>query len=187
MTYRYGTREWEDSFVQLMNDLLDAENEPYIMGTPSWVGAYEKLIQTDPVYGELSKGWHGSVVDHILADPVVGLDEDMYLYMDLEDGVCRSLRLVPKEIGEGGDFILSGAYERWKQIMRGELDPTKAMMQGKIKLKGHLPTIVRYAKASTRLAELVAQVKTIFLDDMDSDEIESFKEWVEFLRDEYEL
>lgn len=185
MPYTYGTREWEDSFRELEQDLLDVENPPYIMGTPSWILAYEKQIQGDPEYARLGKGWRGSVVEHILADPEVGLDEDMYLFMDLEDGVCRSVRLVPKEVGEHGDYVLTAEYLRWKQVMKGELDPTKAMMQGKIRLKGHLPTIVRYAKAATRLAELVGEVPTIFLDEMTADEIESLKPWVEFLRDEY--
>ncbi len=71
--------------------------------------------------------------------------------------------------------------------MQGQLDTTKALMQGKIKLKGELTTIVRYSKAATRLAELVGMVDTIFLDEMTPEELESFKPWVEFIKSEYEL
>jgi putative sterol carrier protein len=185
MSYAYGTREWDDAFVQLMRDLLDVEREPYIMGTPAWIGTYETLIQEDAVYRGLAQGWEGAVVIHIVASPEVGLDDDMYLLIDLWHGDCRSVRLVPREAGESGDYVLTATYDRWKQVMTGELDATKGMMQGKIKLKGHLPTIVRYAKAATRLTELVAAIDTIFLDEMTPEEIEAFKPWVYFLKEEF--
>ncbi|HEY5530513.1 MAG TPA: SCP2 sterol-binding domain-containing protein [Candidatus Anoxymicrobiaceae bacterium] len=187
MSYLYGTKEWEETFSQLMTDMMEAESEPYIMGTPSWISAYESLIQNDATYKQVAQAWEGTVVEHIMADPEVGLDEDMYVLMDLWHGECRSVRLVPKEIGEQGNYVLSAAYDRWKQVMTGQLDPVKGMMQGKIKLRGDLPTIVRYVKAATRLAELVGDVNTIFLDDMTPEEIEAFKPWVEFFRDEYGL
>jgi putative sterol carrier protein len=187
MSYVYGTKEWQDSFTMLMVDMFDVETEPFIMGTPSWIIAYERLIQNDETYRKLAAGWEGTVVIHVLANSDVGLDEDMYLMMDLWHGDCRSVRLVPTDVGEAGDFLLTASYERWKQVMSGEVDVVKALMQGKIKLRGDLPTIVRYSKAATRLVELVTQVPTIFLDDMTTEEIEAFKPWVEFFRDEYSL
>jgi hypothetical protein len=36
------------------------------------------------------------------------------------------------------------------------------MMQGKVKLKGNLPDIVRHIKATIRLVELAGQINTIF-------------------------
>ena len=187
MPYAYGTKEWEDSFAALMVDLLGAEREPYILGTPSWIATYESLIQNDEEYKKLAQGWEGTVVIHIAADPAVGLDESMYLLIDLWHGDCRSVRLVPAEVGEAGDYVLTSTYDRWKQVMTRELDVVKGLMQGKIKLKGHLPTIVRYNKAAVRLVDLVAAIDTVFLDEMDSGEIEAFKPWVEFLREEYGL
>lgn len=187
MSYTYGTLEWQDSFTKLTIDMVDSERAPYIMGTPSWIAAYERLIQNDATYKGLAKAREGSVVIHVLADPEVGLDTDMYLLMDLWHGDCRSVRLVPTEAGESGDFLLTGSYDRWKQVMTGDLDAVKGMMQGKIKLRGDLPTIVRYSKAATRLVEIVTGVDTVFLDDMTPEEIEAFKPWVAFIRDEYGL
>ena len=187
MPYVHGTQDWEDSFSKLMNDLIKVEREPYILGTPAWLLAYERNIQNDAEYKKAAQGWEGTVVLHILAKPEVGLDEDMYILLDLWHGDCRSVRLVPVDVGESGGHILTASYDRWKQVILGELDATKGLMQGKIKLKGDLPTIVRYAKAATRLAELAASVDTIFLDDMTPEEIESFKPWVEFIIEEYSL
>lgn len=187
MSYKYGTVEWDQTFELLMRDMFDVEREPYIMGTPSWIAKYEELIQTDATYKELAREWEGTVVIHILAEPAAGLDDDMYLLIDLWHGDCRSVRLVPRDAGESGDYVLTATYARWKQVMTSELDTTKGLMQGKIKLKGDLTTIVRYSKAATRLAELVGMINTIFLDEMTPEELEAFKPWVEFIKAEYGL
>lgn len=187
MPYAYATKEWDEAFAKLMRDMLDVESEPYILGTPSWIGTYEMFIRDDAEYRKKAQGWEGTVVIHIEADPSVGLEQDMYLLMDLWHGDCRSVRLVPSEAGEGGDFVLTATYDRWKQVMTGELDVVKGLMQGKIKLKGHLPTIVRYNKAAVRLVDLVAAIDTIYLDDMTPEEIEAFKPWVDFVREEFGL
>jgi len=187
LAYTYGTKEWEESFTALMADLLEVEREPYIMGTPSWIATYESMVRNDVEYRKLAQGWEGTVVIHITAEPAVGLEQDMYLLIDLWHGDCRAVRLVPAEVGEAGDYVLTASYERWKQVMTKELDVVKGLMQGKIKLKGHLPTIVRYNKAAIRLVDLVAATPTIYLDEMDPEEIEAFKPWVDFVRQEYGL
>ena len=48
--------------------------------------------------------------------------------------------------------------DRWKQVATKELDATKGMLQGKLKLKGDLPTIVRYTKASQEMTECTTRV-----------------------------
>jgi hypothetical protein len=39
------------------------------------------------------------------------------------------------------------------------------MVQGKLKLKGHLPTIVKYVKAAQDLVECTTRIPTKFLDE----------------------
>ncbi len=175
MAYVYGTDEWESAYKEMTSERMASVNKPYAMGSPEWVGTFEKLIQEDDHYKEVAKTWEGTVVIHILANPESGLDDDIYMLMDLWHGDCRSVRLVPRETGESADFVLTGELERWQSVMKKELDVVKAMMQGKVKLKGSLPTIVRYVKASIRLVDLAAQVDTIFPSDMDEQVREDFR------------
>jgi putative sterol carrier protein len=47
--------------------------------------------------------------------------------------------------------------------MEGQLDPTKAMMQNKLKLtKGHMPTMVKFVTASKELVASSTRVETTF-------------------------
>jgi putative sterol carrier protein len=157
MAVKYGTDEWESEYQALL--ARRTENPPpYIYFTPEWVSLYEEIIQKDAEYKEAAKDWEGTVVLHVEAAPEYGLDIDLYIFMDLWHGDCRSIRIVPTEDGAAGDFVITGSLERWVQVGKKELDSTKGMMQGKLKLKGDLPTIVRAVRASQRLTDLSSEV-----------------------------
>jgi putative sterol carrier protein len=47
----------------------------------------------------------------------------------------------------------------------GDLDPIKGMMQGKLRVRGDLPKIVRYVKAADELVRLTGLVETKFRDE----------------------
>ena len=67
--------------------------------------------------------------------------------------------------GKRAAYVLSAPYTRWKDILLGELDPIKGMMQGKLKVRGDLPTIVRYVRAANELVRLTGEVDTVFPDE----------------------
>jgi putative sterol carrier protein len=177
MALTYGTDEWLQAYEEMVKE-RSAGGPPFIVGTPEWVAKYENLVQNDADYKEAAKTWEGSVVIHILKKPEIGLDIDLYLFMDLWHGDCRFIRIVPPDAGEAGDFVITGEYERWKQVMKKELDVVKGMMQGKLKLKGDLPTIVRAVKAAVRLVELSTMIDTVFPDEAGPEVVEEIKSFV---------
>jgi putative sterol carrier protein len=88
------------------------------------------------------------------------------VWVDLWHGKCRGYKYdVTTEEGEKAKFIIRAPYSRWKQVINKELDPIKGMMQGKLKLKGDLPTIVRYVKAANELVNISGSVDAEFVDD----------------------
>ncbi len=184
MALTYGTDEWEQAYVAEVAERQKAPR-PYIAFSPEWIGLYEKAVQEDALYKEAAATWEGSVVLHVLAAPEVGIDEDLYLFMDLWHGDCRSMRLVPKEAGEAGDFVITGSMERWLQVSRKQLDTVKGMMQGKLKLKGDLPTIVRAVKAASRLVDIVADMDSIYPDELTPEQIEELRGWIVPLREKF--
>jgi putative sterol carrier protein len=46
-----------------------------------------------------------------------------------------------------------------------DLEPVKGMMQGKLKLQGDLPKILRYVNAATELVNIAGSVPTEFPDE----------------------
>lgn len=130
-----------------------------------WVNRFREAVQESPSYKQAAKTWEGDLTLVIQADPQGGIESDLYLYMDLWHGDCRDMRLVSKEKGEKAKFVITGAYDRWKQVAKGELEPIKGMMQGKLKLKGDLPYIVRYVQAAKELVTCTSKIPARFPDE----------------------
>ena len=61
--------------------------------------------------------------------------------------------------------MIAAPYTRWKDVVQGDLDPVRGMMQGKLKVRGDLPTIIRYVRAANELVRLTGEVDTTFPDE----------------------
>ena len=129
-----------------------------------WIKAYKEAINKGP-YREAGKDWRAGPVALIVAkNPDVGLEQDVGIWLDLHEGVCRDAFVCDRGKASTAPFCITGEYSQWKQVLLKELDPIKGMMQGKLKLKGDLPTIVRFVKAAQELVNAASTVDTEFLD-----------------------
>lgn len=133
----------------------------------AWADAYCASINENANYKKAAKDWtHGVVAYVVKAEPAIGIPEDTAMLLDLHEGACRTIKVVPATEAESAPFIVTASYAQWKQVMKREIDPTKALMQGKLKLqKGHMPTMVKYVLASKELVESTAKVSTKFRDE----------------------
>jgi len=131
-----------------------------------WVEEFKKQINSSEGYKKAGATWTSGVVALVIsAKPEIGLSEDYGIWLDLHQGVCRDAKVLTAEEAQKAPFCITGDYARWKQVIKKELEPVKGMMQGKLKLKGDLPTIVRYVKASQELVECTTRIETKFLDE----------------------
>jgi putative sterol carrier protein len=132
-----------------------------------WCSAYKEAINASPGYKAAGREWvHGPVAMVVTADPGIGLPQDMAMWLDVHQGECRGCRLTTREEAEKASFVLVAPYARWKEVIRRELDPTKGMMQNKLKLtKGHMPTMVKFVTSNKELALATTRVPTQFIDE----------------------
>ena len=129
------------------------------------MAAYKDAINANDEYKRAGKDWtHGVVAMVVKAEPSLGIAEDLAMWLDVHEGVCRDCRLLPaREAEEKAPFVVVASYAQWRQVIQREVDPTKALMQGKLKLtKGHMPTMVKHVNASKQLVESTTRVPTKF-------------------------
>jgi putative sterol carrier protein len=129
--------------------------EPY---SPEWAAAFKDEINRSAIYKQAASGWEGSVGLVILAEPDKNVPEDQGILLDLWHGEARDVKVVSRQDAEKADYVITGAYSRWKKVATKELDATKGIMLGQLKLRGDFPTIVRYTKASQELTECTTRV-----------------------------
>jgi putative sterol carrier protein len=130
-----------------------------------WLDEYVEKINGSSSYKEAAATWEGDVAYVIEAEPDKGIPDEVVAWLDLWHGDCREAKIVTTEEGEKARFVIRAPYSRWKEVILKELDPVKGMMQGKLKLRGDLPTIVRYVKAANELVNLAQTVDTQFPDE----------------------
>lgn len=136
-----------------------------VFPSDEWLRIYQERINGSPEYREAALQWEGEIAFVFEAEPNKGVPEDLWAWMDLWHGECRGAHMIEADGDTRAPYVIRAPYTRWKDVLHGELDPVKGMMQGKLKLQGDLPTIIRYVRAANELVHLTMTVPTEFLDE----------------------
>ncbi|HOG06694.1 MAG: SCP2 sterol-binding domain-containing protein [Syntrophales bacterium] len=82
---------------------------------------------------------------------------ERYLFIGTEQGVFTRV-----EVGEGepppAEFRIIGEYETFARITRAELGAQRAMMTGKLKLKGNMAKALKLAALADRMNKVLATI-----------------------------
>jgi len=134
--------------------------------TDEWFQGYVVQINDSEEYHEAAADWEGDIAFLIEAEPDKNVPEDVHAYLDLWHGGCRRAGVItPAEAGEAR-YQIAAPYTRWKDVLLGDLDPIKGMMQGKLKVRGDLPMLVRQVRSANELVRLTGEVETVFPDEV---------------------
>ncbi|MBU0495920.1 MAG: SCP2 sterol-binding domain-containing protein [Chloroflexi bacterium] len=79
------------------------------------------------------------------------------LHYQLVDGVVECVSLIEGELPEA-EFTITSDYDVFAQISRAELNARKALMSGRMKLRGNLVKALRLAPVVDRLNEVLATI-----------------------------
>jgi len=134
--------------------------------SPEWVMAYGAAINASAPYRAAAAEWtHGAIALVVHAQADIGLADGVGIWLDLERGACREARVVSQAEAGSAPFVVSGVYERWKQLFRHELSPIAGILQRKFTLQGSLPIVIRFVAAAEALVAAATVVPTRFLDE----------------------
>ncbi len=136
-----------------------------VFPSEEWLQVYAERINASSEYRVAAADWEGDISFVFEAEPDKRVPQDLWARLDLWHGVCSRARMVTPIEGSDAPYIIRAPYTRWKDVLAGDLDPVKGMMQGKLKLQGDLPTIIRYVRAANELVNLTMTVPTEYLDD----------------------
>jgi putative sterol carrier protein len=127
-------------------------------GSMEYLEEVKRRSNADEEYQRLAKDESDSYLMVIKAEPAMGIPETITLGYAAEQGT-----IIEVWIGERPtDFVLSGTYRVWVRILTGDLDPNKAMMMRKLKVKGNLLQLLKTADATLRWLEVLRTLPTEF-------------------------
>ena len=87
--------------------------------------------------------------------------KDRYYYIGFEQGKIAKLEI---GLGEGpkAEFTIIGDYETFAKVSRSEMNSQRALMSGKLKLKGNMIKALSLASLCDRLNKVTATIDTEF-------------------------
>ena len=86
---------------------------------------------------------------------------DRYFFVGFADGKVDRV-----EVGEGkgpaAEFTITGDYETFAKISRAEMGAQKALMSGRMKLRGNMVKALKLASLCDRINKIIATIPTRF-------------------------
>ncbi|MFB6166565.1 MAG: SCP2 sterol-binding domain-containing protein [Haloarculaceae archaeon] len=160
-----------------------------VFPSKEWFAEYQEAVNADEKYVSASEGWgvdfNGDFIFKMTDMPLDEIDVDSMpedlqdqmgtyvketggeghvglAFVGLEDGECTEARLIESadEVEEG--FQLTGPYDNWVELIRGNIGAVDGMMSGKFELDGDMQKILQYTDAATRLTEDAGSVDAVF-------------------------
>ena len=82
---------------------------------------------------------------------------DRYLFLSTADGQVDQ---VLADVGQGpkAEFEISGSYAVFARITKGEIKSQKALMTGKLKVKGNMAKALKLAALADRINKILAGI-----------------------------
>ncbi|MCX5868007.1 MAG: SCP2 sterol-binding domain-containing protein [Proteobacteria bacterium] len=133
--------------------------------SPEWVEEMRKVAESDPEYKKAGADWEGDMIMVIEAEPGK-LDQPFMYYSKPYKGEMLEYYQLKNENERTAEYTIRAPYSVIKGIIKGEIDPLQAMMKGKIKVKGNMQKLLKYAKFQQLGMKALAKVKTEFVDEV---------------------
>ena len=136
-------------------------------GTPEWAEAYRKAINENQNYKDAAgpegfppDGWEGDFL--FIVEPSGNLDHEIRMFVGLYHGECTGARILEEGEEVNAEYIYSGPYDAWVQVLKKELDPIRGLLAGKFKLKGDMAKVLRATRAAQELVVSTTTIDTEF-------------------------
>ena len=125
-----------------------------------WADEYARCLNNNPNYKKSAKTWEGALVLEFAAESIK-LETTARLWLDLWHGKCREARFLQDGEEAPIEYTISAPESTWAALVRGDLDPSRAMMSGKFKISGNTSKLMRFPLAA---AYIIKYMKRLLAD-----------------------
>lgn len=131
-----------------------------------WIKELQRICNADPEFKELGAHFSGKFIFQIEAEPGV-LDKNVYLFCWPDRGELKeALELSSAEDRTDVDYIITGKYSVWKNIVQAKQEPLRAIMTRKLKLiKGKQIKLLKEVKLALKIMNTCVKVDAEFPDE----------------------
>ncbi len=119
-----------------------------------WADAYRAQLGDNAAYREAARAWEGDILLRVTGTPAPGI------LLRLSHGECTAAEFYPDSGPVGSEFVYEGPIEQWRRLIRREIDPVRAILDGTFRVRGNLAKLMRFNRAAKELVETATRVPT---------------------------
>jgi hypothetical protein len=127
-------------------------------GSMEYLEEVRRRSNGDAEYQRLAKDECDSYLMVVHAEPDKAVPHTLRIGYAADHGTITDVWIGERKT----DFVLSGPYGVWVRVLTGDLDPNKALMMRKLKVKGNLLRLLRTADATIRWLQVLQTIPTEF-------------------------
>ena len=128
------------------------------LGSDEYLESFKKSLNEDEDYAKLASSVVDSYTLVLQAEPDKGVEDTLVVGFEIKEGRMTDIWLGEKETS----YILSAPYRVWVDILLGNIGANRAFITRKLKIKGNMPRLLKTAKATDRLVEILREMPTRF-------------------------
>jgi len=121
-----------------------------------WAEAYREALNANAAYREAAAAWVGDIL--LLVKPSEESSPAPGVLLALAHGECSAATYLPDARTTSSEFVYEGTRENWERLLRKEIDPVKAILDGTFRIKGNLAKVMRFTRAAKELVETAANL-----------------------------
>jgi putative sterol carrier protein len=129
-----------------------------LLGSDQYLAEFQKRLNADKEYAELAKGVDDLYTLVLQAEPDKGVTETLTVGFVIKGGKMTDMWKGERETS----FVLSAPYGVWVDILLGKIGANRAFITRKLRIVGNMPRLLKTAKATERLVELLRTMPTSF-------------------------
>jgi putative sterol carrier protein len=122
----------------------------------AWADAFRTRLNQNAAYQEAAKAWEGDILFLVRpggSDPAVP-----GVHLELAQGQCSAATYYPDARTLASEFVYEGTPENWARLLRKEIDPVRAILNGTFKIRGNPAKLMRFTRAAKELVETAASI-----------------------------
>lgn len=136
-----------------------------IFPSSEWIAGWVARSNGDEQFRTAGRGWDGAV-GAVILPRAAGISIPLYLRLEGRDGqwTHHDFGSDPALV-DATRFVITADYTVWKSVIRQELDPIRGLILGRLRVRGQLSSVLRWANAFRVMTQLAGGIDTTFLDE----------------------
>jgi len=125
--------------------------------SPEWVTATEKVLRTSVTPAATDS----ATLSIAMTAEKCPDGKEKTLVFETDKGNLKTFKLADPAVVKT-EFSISGDYKTFEKVVKGQLDPTSAIMGGELKFKGNMLKAMGLVKGLTPLFTVLGKIPTEF-------------------------